>query len=139
MARVRVAVALSGGSLVLFLAATLSAGEQLPVPVPYAQLEPEQPYVPEAMDSSTRLFVGLSRRAAQHGDLVGAIELMQIAANTLVTRRNEDFELWDDLGELYCAQARREKDIKRASELRLNGKAMLAEFRCGERVMSGSR
>ncbi|MGH8596485.1 MAG: hypothetical protein ACREXT_07495 [Gammaproteobacteria bacterium] len=106
--------------------------------VPYFPNEPRALYAPEAMDETTRLWVNYSHRTALHGDLSSAIEQMQIAANTLLRRRNDDFELWDNLAELYCAKANRERDPKRAAAARTNGLAMLAEFRCAAKVFSGS-
>src|SRR5262249_51916372 len=59
-----------------------------------------------------------------------AIEAMQSAANRLVQQRSTNFELWDNLAELYCAQADRERNPVRARAARANGVAMLREFRC---------
>jgi hypothetical protein len=125
-------------SVVIVVGAGAVPSETAPVLVPYVPIEPAEPYVTEAMNETTRLWVKYSRRAALHGDLTGAIEQMQIAANTLIRLRNDDFELWDNLAELYCARANREADAKRAAVSRANGLAMLAEYRCGVKVFSGS-
>lgn len=122
-----VALAVGGGA---------ASSEMTSTIVPYEPIEPAEPYVPEAFDETTRLWVKYSRRAAQHGDLIGAIEQTQIAANWLVRSLNDDFELWDNLAELHCAHAAREADAKRAAASRANGLAMLAEYRCGVKVLT---
>ena len=106
---------------------------------PYFPVEPRELYAGAAMDRATRLWLKYSYRAATHGDLLSSIEQLQIATNTLVQRRNDDFELWDNLAELYCAQANREPDAKRAAAARANGLAMLSEFRCAAKIFSGSQ
>lgn len=124
--------------LIVVVGVNAVLGQTIADSVAYTPVEPRELYVPEAMDETTRLWVKYAYRAALHGDLTSAIEQMQIAANALLQRKNDDFELWDNLAELYCAKANRESDRKQAAAARARGQAMLAEFRCGVKVFSGS-
>jgi hypothetical protein len=93
-------------------------------------IEPSKLYTEEAMQPVERALVAFAYRFAALGDTASAIEAMQTAANRLVRRRNANFELWDNLAELYCVAARRERDPKRAAALRSSGLALVREFRC---------
>lgn len=82
------------------------------------------------MQPVERALVAFAYRFAALGDTASAIEAMQTAANRLVQRRNANFELWDNLAELYCVAAKRERDAMRSAALRSNGLALVQEFRC---------
>ncbi len=92
--------------------------------------EPAKLYSPEAAGQLAETLAKIARREANRGDMPAAIEAMQLAANEMAQRRNTNFELWDNLAELYCVQARRDRDPKRAAAARANGLALLREFRC---------
>lgn len=95
-----------------------------------APIEPEALYTPEAFTALEREVVRFAYRSRARGDIVAAIEQMQMVANALVRRLNDDFELWDNLAELYCAQAARERNASRARDFRANGLALIQEFKC---------
>jgi hypothetical protein len=117
-------IVLAGNSLCPAIAA---AGQQ---PKPFKPLEPEALYDADTVDATTKELLRKEHDLLAQGDIAGAIEFLQQAANRLVQQRSVNFELWDNLAELYCAQARRESDKRRADAARANGVAMLREFRC---------
>jgi hypothetical protein len=92
--------------------------------------EPAKLYSPDAAGQLAVALARIARREADRGDIPAAIEAMQLAANAMAQQRNTNFELWDNLAELYCAQAKRERDPSRAAAARANGLALLREFRC---------
>jgi hypothetical protein len=96
--------------------------------------EPASLYAPGGAGLRAADLFTMAREAAAHGDVQGAIKAMQMAANDMAQRRAISFELWDDLAELYCVQAKGEREPARAAAARTNGLALLREARCGMRV-----
>jgi hypothetical protein len=92
--------------------------------------EPRRLYSPEAAGHWALALTDIAQREVRRGNVPAAIEAMQMAANIMAQERNTNFELWDNLAELYCLQARRDRDSKRAAAARANGLALIREFRC---------
>jgi hypothetical protein len=92
--------------------------------------EPAELYSPDGAGLWAVALVDIANREARRGNLPAAIEAMQMAANAMAQQRNTNFELWDNLAELYCAQARRDRVPARAAAAQANGIALIREFRC---------
>ena len=104
---------------------------QTTVESPAELAEPATPYGAGAMGEAAEKLFRLARSEAAQGNIESAIEAMQWAANEMAKQRQTNFELWDDLAELYCVQAKREKDPARARASRAIAMTLLKEARCG--------
>lgn len=98
---------------------------------PYVSVEGFQLWYADGFDDEVLKLVRESEAAAARGDLPSALEFMLRAETRNHEQPTPQFELWDNLAELYCASAASETDTTRAKMLRSKGLALLREFRCG--------
>lgn len=120
--------------VLLILAAVIVVITQWPrsdTSSPYVFIESFVLLEPDAFDDRTLELIRESKTAADRGDLESSLNAMKRAVAHHHETPNPNFELWDNLAELYCATARTATTTKRAAELRSKGMALLREFRCG--------
>lgn len=103
----------------------------------YVSIEGFQFFEPDAFEEGTLKLLRESEAAAGRGDLTSALASMQRAVAHHHKQPTSNFELWDNLAELYCAKARTEVDTTRSATLRSKGLSLLREFRCGVDLWDG--
>lgn len=123
-------------ALIVAVASTGHSEEQR---APFESLEPsgieQYTLFADTPQYRTMLERGLAER--ESGDIDAALEHFSWAADRGMLHAN--FELWDDIAELYCERAARTDDVRDRSAWRSSGKHYLAEFKCAQSVVNGAR